>query len=903
MTAPALVTPGSVAELAKRLLLARADDDDEVHARGRAVFWVGAGASVSAGIPSGKALAGTLAVRLARKLGYLDGACDEHSNAVHERAFVALQQAGEIDGGLSLGAAYGELFARLDATQQRDFIRRVILKTNRRQINWTHLALGELVRERMVHTLLTTNFDDLLLDGLVRCDQLPAIIDGVESLNRLDPRPPVPQLVYLHGSQHTYSPRNSTQAVLGTRDLAQAQGGLYGLLQQCSLLCVVGYGGNPGEGVMEMLYSASRALPELPIFWIAHGQQDSLSPTALQLLAGHGRAQLIGGQDADLFFRELLRQTRIGVPAWFRNPVDHVLSLAERICVERRPECTELEDEVDDFRARLRALQPVWAEVGAATRDRRELRQLLLADCHEGVWKRLAERVLEDTVLLQMRAEAAYELGRRRQPELLRQAVRDWSAVLRRLDGGTPEWAFAQVRLADALATMGDHGDERAIRDAIRAYERALSVRTRQADPVEWASTRNNMGLAMLTLGEWGDHLALEAALSAFGDALEISTREAAPIEWAAAQCNCANALQILGRSRGDVARLEQAVRAYDDALQVHTREQRPLDWAMTSCDRAAALVDLGQLGQESKLREAVRLLDEAASTVSCESAPLVWAVIQKNLGVALLAQGRRGDVDALRRGIAVLRQALQTHARSGPAAEVAGTSHNLATALLELGGRGHQEALREAMEILGSAMELLNGEVYPPDQQLDIKALAQRVFDELHRVVARRAPEMPGQDAAMPAKSTPTRVLVVDDDAVYQKLVPRMLRQCVSGVVVQVCKNGAEALAALARERPDLVVLDLGLPDIDGHAVLTHLQEAHPRLPVLVYSGDSEALTALQSEANQALAVLNKSSGHKAFTHLVPTLFKRRNSDRVRSVDARDTMAAGAPVGTPIEH
>ena len=47
------ILPGTVAELAKRLLLARADESDEDNRRGRAVFWVGAGASISAGIPSG----------------------------------------------------------------------------------------------------------------------------------------------------------------------------------------------------------------------------------------------------------------------------------------------------------------------------------------------------------------------------------------------------------------------------------------------------------------------------------------------------------------------------------------------------------------------------------------------------------------------------------------------------------------------------------------------------------------------------------------------------------------------------------------------------------------------------------------------------------------------------------
>ena len=348
-----LVRPGTIAELGKRLLLARADEGDATHPHGRTVFWIGAGTSVSAGLPSGRALAGRLALRIAVKLGYVEAALDSEDLALHEEAFASLKRAGEIGSELTLASAYGGLFARLDATQQRDFIRRVIVKTNRRQINWSHLAIGELVRQRIVHTLLTTNFDDLLLDGLVRCDQLPAIIDGVESLNRMDPRPPVPQLVYLHGSQHTYSPRNSTEAVLGVRDLAQAQGGLFGLLQQCSALVIVGYAGNAGEGVMELLLRVCASLPELPIFWVAHGQQDSLSSAAFELLSGTSNGRLIPGQDSDLFFRELLRETRIGVPAWFREPVDHLLHLADRISVDVSPASVVRQIEVILFRAVL----------------------------------------------------------------------------------------------------------------------------------------------------------------------------------------------------------------------------------------------------------------------------------------------------------------------------------------------------------------------------------------------------------------------------------------------------------------------------------------------------------------------------------------------------------------------
>jgi CheY-like chemotaxis protein len=889
-----LVRPGTIAELAKRLLLAKADEGDLVNPRGRAVFWIGAGASVSAGIPSGRALAGRLAQRIAAKLLPPGGGSinDGDDSRAHEAAFAALQAAGEIGPDHTLATAYGELFARLDATQQRDFVRGVIVKTNQRQINWSHLALGELVRQRIVHTLLTTNFDDLLLDGLVRCDQLPAIIDGVESLNRMDPRPPVPQLVYLHGSQHTYSPRNSTEAVLGTRDLAQAQGGLFGVLQHCSTLVVLGYAGNPGEGVMELLMRVCHSLPELPIFWVAHGQQDSLSEPAAELLSESPNAHLIAGQDADLFFRELLREARIGVPFWFRQPVDHLSQLAERIRVNQAPESSQLRDEIEDFRARLRDLQPFWEQAGAESQERRELRQLLLSDAYADVWERLKERELDDVRLLQMRADAAYELGRRGLADLLPQAVRDAWSVLHKLPDGSAAWALAQDRLGDALATMGERGDERALRDAVIAYDHALTVHAREAMSTKWASSRNNQGQALLSLAElWGDTAALEGALAAFRDALTVHTRDAMPPEWAATTGNLANVLQILGKA-GDRASLDEAVAAYNEALHVQTKEQAPTDWAMTVCNRAGALIALGQRGNERALREAVRSLDEAAQVVPRKSLPSLWATIKNNQGAALLALGQRGDEDALRQAIVVFREALEVRALKAMTVDWAATSNNLGGALLALGMRGDDGALREAMEILSTAMELLSGEVFPAHQGLNIGSLAQRVFDELWRVASREPAPTPGMNGPPETTHVPagngraqSRVMVVEDSEPDQLLITAMLRQCIANVDVMIHSNGEAALHALRHARPDLLILDLRLPDMRGQDVLTAVQVAAPRLPVLVYSGDVQEMTRLQRqqriEPGVDIAILEKNDKDPdAFIRLVPTLFKRRQRD-----------------------
>ena len=82
------------------------------------------------------------------------------------------------------------------------------------------------------------------------------------------------------------------------------------------------------------------------------------------------------------------------------------------------------------------------------------------------------------------------------------------------------------------------------------------------------------------------------------------------------------------------------------------------------------------------------------------------------------------------------------------------------------------------------------------------------------------------------------TRVLVVDDDLALARALAINLKA--RGYEVEVALTGAEALATAARGLPDVVVLDLGLPDMDGVEVLQGLR-GWTSVPVLVLSARSD--------------------------------------------------------------
>ncbi|HET7074130.1 MAG TPA: response regulator transcription factor [Mycobacterium sp.] len=82
-------------------------------------------------------------------------------------------------------------------------------------------------------------------------------------------------------------------------------------------------------------------------------------------------------------------------------------------------------------------------------------------------------------------------------------------------------------------------------------------------------------------------------------------------------------------------------------------------------------------------------------------------------------------------------------------------------------------------------------------------------------------------------ADGNPINVLVVDDEAVLAEMVSMALRY--EGWNISTAGDGSSAIALARAQRPDVVVLDVMLPDMSGLDVLHKLREENPQLPVLL--------------------------------------------------------------------
>jgi DNA-binding response OmpR family regulator len=101
------------------------------------------------------------------------------------------------------------------------------------------------------------------------------------------------------------------------------------------------------------------------------------------------------------------------------------------------------------------------------------------------------------------------------------------------------------------------------------------------------------------------------------------------------------------------------------------------------------------------------------------------------------------------------------------------------------------------------------------------------------------------------------SRVLVVDDDEIVRFLLQRILNQ--AGFEVDLAGDGREGLDAFAARRPDLVLLDLMMPDLDGWTVLARMKEAPDPPPVVIVTAHGERAAQTRALRQGAAAYVTK--------------------------------------------
>ncbi len=135
---------------------------------------------------------------------------------------------------------------------------------------------------------------------------------------------------------------------------------------------------------------------------------------------------------------------------------------------------------------------------------------------------------------------------------------------------------------------------------------------------------------------------------------------------------------------------------------------------------------------------------------------------------------------------------------------------------------------------------------------------------------------------------TSPTRVLIVDDEPLARRGIRQLLRPFGDFVVIGEARNGREALRALAVDAPDLVFLDIQMPDISGEGVIRiHGPERMP-YTVMVTAHDAYAVAAFEA---QALDYLVKPVSERRFRATIERVRTRMRFDGAMAL--ADRLAA----------
>lgn len=142
-------------------------------------------------------------------------------------------------------------------------------------------------------------------------------------------------------------------------------------------------------------------------------------------------------------------------------------------------------------------------------------------------------------------------------------------------------------------------------------------------------------------------------------------------------------------------------------------------------------------------------------------------------------------------------------------------------------------------------------------------------------------------------------KILVVDDEQNMRVALYEALSR--GGHEVTVAENGRMALTLLAKSKPDLVITDIRMPEMDGIEMLRQIKTLHPALPVVIITGYATVETAVEAMKQGAEDYILKPFPVEVIEETVKKVLRARVSSSSPSPEPVEVAEAGAP--PPAQH
>ena len=139
--------------------------------------------------------------------------------------------------------------------------------------------------------------------------------------------------------------------------------------------------------------------------------------------------------------------------------------------------------------------------------------------------------------------------------------------------------------------------------------------------------------------------------------------------------------------------------------------------------------------------------------------------------------------------------------------------------------------------------------------------------------------PKTSFKDESGRSMDTKIRVLIVDDHSGVRTGIKNLLQSAKDMVIVGEGGNGAEAIELAASRRPDILLLDIELPDQRGDAVMRHIHNTQPDMKVLAVSSYSDRDYILGMLENGAAGYITKDEAPMMLVEAIRSIIKKGTS------------------------
>lgn len=114
-------------------------------------------------------------------------------------------------------------------------------------------------------------------------------------------------------------------------------------------------------------------------------------------------------------------------------------------------------------------------------------------------------------------------------------------------------------------------------------------------------------------------------------------------------------------------------------------------------------------------------------------------------------------------------------------------------------------------------------------------------------------------------------KILIVDDSSLSRRILTKIISR--EGREIIEANNGLAAIELFSIEKPDLVFLDLNMPDLPGLEVLKNIKEINPEAKIVVATADLQEITKKLALESGAFAIINKPFNENEVQALINSL------------------------------